>query len=129
MSVEAPTTLEVPATLETLLGTGPWEVQPSTLFVGLLVGLIAGLALGIVFFGGLWLTVREIPRSRQPAVLVVLSFMLRMLLVLAGFFLLSRGGWAVPVAGLLGFLVARTLLIRRVRGLVGVRGQRAAGES
>ena len=35
---------------------------------------IAGLALGTVFFGGLWLTVRKAVVSKKPAMLIFGSF-------------------------------------------------------
>jgi len=82
----------------------------------LAVALLAGLGLGMLFFGGLWLTVRALPRSRYPAALMLGSFWGRTALVVAGFVLAIGRRWQNAVACLLGFLVARLVLARWIPG-------------
>lgn len=74
--------------------------------------MLGGVALGALFFGGLWWTVRRGLSSRQPAVMFLGSLLLRTLLVVAGFFFVSRGDWRNLVASLAGFLLARTVMMR-----------------
>ncbi len=74
---------------------------------------VAGLALGLFFFGGLRLTVARLPRSRRPALLLAVSALLRLSLVLAGFFFVLQGDWRNAVAALGGFVAARFLMLRR----------------
>ncbi|REJ65763.1 MAG: ATP synthase subunit I [Planctomycetota bacterium] len=81
-----------------------------------IVGAVAvGIALGVIYFGGLWLTVRGVPTMRQPAFWFLVSFVLRMSVVLSGFYMVIGGRWERLVACMVGFLLARTLLIRHLR--------------
>ena len=67
----------------------------------------AGLALGTVFFGGLWWTVRRGMVSKHPAVVFFASLLLRTGMVVAGFYLASAGNWTRLLVCLFGFVVAR----------------------
>ena len=80
----------------------------------LLLAWVAGAALGVVFFGGLWWTVRRGVTARQPALWFFASLLLRMAIVLSGFYLVSGGQWQRLLACLLGFVIARFLLVRMV---------------
>lgn len=75
----------------------------------------AGFGLGVVFFGGLWWTVRRGVRSRQPALWFLGSLMLRMGVVLAGFLLVGGGEWRRLLLCLLGFAIARVAVTRLTR--------------
>ena len=83
----------------------------------LLLSLTGGGLIGAVFFAGLWLTPRQVLRSRHPAVLTLASFLGRSLVAAGGFYLIARrGDWRAVVAAAAGFLAARlaaTALIRR----------------
>jgi F1F0 ATPase subunit 2 len=68
---------------------------------------VAGLALGAIFFGGLWLTVRMALSSRQPALWFFGGLLLRMGIALGGFLLVAGGQWERLLACLAGFVVAR----------------------
>jgi F1F0 ATPase subunit 2 len=68
---------------------------------------IAGVMLGMMFFGGLWWTVRKGISSRQPALWVLGSLLLRMSVALTGFYFVSGGHVKRLLACLLGFFIAR----------------------
>jgi F1F0 ATPase subunit 2 len=68
---------------------------------------LAGCAIGLVFFGGLWWTVRKGLSSRQPAIWFLGSLLLRMGIALAGLFAVSSGHWERLVSCLIGFVMAR----------------------
>jgi F1F0 ATPase subunit 2 len=72
----------------------------------------AGLALGAIFFGGLWFTVRKGVSSQRPALWFFFSLMLRMSVALAGFYFVCGGRWERLLACLLGFVVARLVITR-----------------
>jgi len=76
---------------------------------------IAGLGLGVIFFGGLWWTVRKGVSSKHPAAWFLGSMLLRMGLVLAGFYFVGGGDWKRLIACLLGFIIARLLVTRLTR--------------
>jgi F1F0 ATPase subunit 2 len=79
------------------------------------LALPAGAVLGAIFFGGLWWTVRKGISSEQPAVWFLGSLLLRMSLVLAGFYVVSGGHWQRLVLCLAGFIVARLAVTRLTR--------------
>jgi F1F0 ATPase subunit 2 len=87
-------------------------------FLILAVALAAGLLLGAAFFGGLWWTVRKGVSSKHPALWFPGSLLLRMSLVLVGFYFAGRGDWRRLVACLLGFIIARFLVTRMTRAPV-----------
>jgi F1F0 ATPase subunit 2 len=73
---------------------------------------LAGMALGGFFFGGLWWTVRSSVSSPRPGLLIFVSLLLRLGMTLAGFYLVAGGHWQPLVACLLGFVVARVIIVR-----------------
>lgn len=76
-------------------------------FLPLAAACAAGLLLGASFFGGLWWTVRRGLSAERPALWFLGSVVLRMSIVLVGFYLVSSGDWKRLLACLLGFVIAR----------------------
>ena len=76
---------------------------------------IAGGALGAIFFGGLWWTVRQGIRSRQPALWFLGSLLLRTGVVLTGFYFVAGHHWERLLVCLLGFVMARLAVTRLTR--------------
>lgn len=71
----------------------------------------AGLALGAFYFITLWHTVQRLPAAHGPARLMLVSFVLRMTVVLAGFYLIMGGEhWERLAAAMLGFIIIRKIL-------------------
>lgn len=79
------------------------------------ISLLIGIFLGILFFGGLQLTLTQLEKSKHPAALMLLSMLLRMAVVLTGFFLLRNRGWYHLLAALPGMLLVRTILVSAAR--------------
>ncbi len=77
---------------------------------------LAGAGLGIIFFGGLWWTVRRILAARNPALWVLGSALLRTGTVVAGFYAVAGADWARLLAALAGFLVMRQIVLRLTDG-------------
>lgn len=73
------------------------------------VAFAAGLLLGAVYFASLWGTIRVLPSTRRPTGVLLLWFVVRSALVLAGVFVVWGGDLNRLVACLSGFLVARAL--------------------
>jgi F1F0 ATPase subunit 2 len=76
----------------------------------LIVSLIVGMALGVFFFGGLWWTVRKTTTSTNPALWFFASVMLRMAVVVSGFYLVMADDWRRLCLALLGFIIARMII-------------------
>lgn len=79
-----------------------------------MLSFLAGIALGGVFFGGLWETIRRLPGAGNPFRRMTVSFLLRVCVALAGFIAISRGGWVPLAAALAGFVLAREILVRKL---------------
>ncbi|MBK1883036.1 hypothetical protein JIN85_11460 [Luteolibacter pohnpeiensis] len=75
-------------------------------FTWILAGL-AGAALGALFFGGLWWTVRCGMQSNRPALWFLGSVVIRTGITVAGFYWVGADRWQRYAACLLGFLIAR----------------------
>ncbi len=70
----------------------------------------AGFVLGVLFYGGLWWTVRHAADFRRPALAVLGSALLRMAIALGGFYLAAGGEWSRMLLCLLGFVLARLVV-------------------
>jgi F1F0 ATPase subunit 2 len=73
---------------------------------------LAGTALGTVFFGGLWWTVQRGAGSPAAARWFLGSLVLRTVVVLAGFYFVGAGQAVRMGLCLLGFLLARAIVVR-----------------
>jgi F1F0 ATPase subunit 2 len=91
----------------------------------LVLAWVAGGLLGAIFFGGLWWTVRKGVSSPRPAPWFFGSLLLRMSIVLAGFYFVSGGHWQRLVACLLGFVIARLIVLRLTRTPIECHNSRA----
>ncbi len=80
--------------------------------IGLLPALLTGVLLGIIFFGGLWFTVRLGLRSKMTALIFTGSFIVRMAIILLGFYYIGASSWQKMLVCLGGFLIARVVITR-----------------
>ena len=79
----------------------------------MILALLAGIALGVFFFAGLWFTVRKGVAAKTPAAWFLVSFLVRMAVVLGGFYWIAQAGeWQPLSMALLGFIIARMVLTR-----------------
>ena len=83
--------------------------------LSLVTALIAGVLLGAFFFGGLWWTVRKGVKSERVALWFFGSMLLRTGVVMSGFYFVMGDSWQRLLAGLLGFVLARLIVIRLTR--------------
>jgi len=74
----------------------------------LALSLTAGAGLGLIYFWGLWTTVKAIPQTRHPALLTFASFSLRAAVCVLGFYAASGGRWERLFTAILGFVAVRT---------------------
>lgn len=77
--------------------------------------MIAGGLSGVFFFGGLWWTIKKMPQVKTPALLFLVSFIVRMFVVLAVFYYTAGGDWQKLLCMLAGLILARILVIRLTR--------------
>ncbi len=78
-----------------------------------------GMLLGVLFFGGLWFTVKKAVLSKTPALWISGSFFFRVGLTLAGFYFIASGNWQRLASCMLGFILARFFVIYITKSLDG----------
>ena len=87
----------------------------ATSLFALIAAFAAGLALGAFYFTALWRTVRQLPTAHSPARLMLGSFILRLAVIMAGFYLImGTGHWERLIAAMLGFIIVRKILTSRL---------------
>lgn len=80
-----------------------------------LLYLFIGLGLGLFYFGGLWLTIKNMNQARSPIVLTLGSFILRTGAVFSVLIYVARqGDWENILILLAGFIVSRIFLSRMI---------------
>ncbi len=79
------------------------------------LSLVVGLAVGVAYFRALWWTIERLPRARRPALLLLGSSLARIAPAVAAFWLISGGQWQRLVACVLGFVVARVIMVHVYR--------------
>lgn len=76
-----------------------------------LVALVCGIGLGLLSFGGLWLTVRQLTRPRRYRIPLVVSQVGRLVLLAVGFYAVCQAGPGAVVCGLAGLVIAKWSLV------------------
>ena len=79
--------------------------------LSLVLSLAAGVLLGAIFFGGLWWTVQKVVSSNRSTLWFFVSLLMRTSIVLAGFYFVAHGHWERLLMCLLGFVVARPIVM------------------
>ena len=82
-----------------------------------MLAFIAGLGLGIIFFGGLWLTVRKTVASAKPALWIFGSFLFRIGITQIGFYYIYSGNWQRLIICLLCFVTARFIVMHFTKSI------------
>ena len=89
----------------------------------LALSMISGIFLGVFYFGGLWLTLKHLPFSKQPALLTLSSFLGRSAVCVLCFCIVASNSWEGLVSSLAGFTLAKLAMTDRL----GRREYREAG--
>jgi F1F0 ATPase subunit 2 len=79
------------------------------------IALLAGASIGLFYFGGLWWTVRRLPRSPNPVLWSFGSFWIRMTISLVAFYSVMGGRPERLLISVLGFTMVRIVLVRRLK--------------
>jgi F1F0 ATPase subunit 2 len=75
--------------------------------LSLVLAWMAGVVLGVIFFGGLWWTVRKGVSSAQPALWFSCSLLIRISIAVTGFYFVAGHHGDRLLLCLAGFIVAR----------------------
>lgn len=85
--------------------------------LSIILAFVAGIILGIIFFGVLWLTVKKSVTAKVPWLWVLGSFIFRVVIVMLGFYFIGAGNWQRLIICLVGFIIARFLVIHFTRSI------------
>lgn len=80
-----------------------------------MIAFLTGAVLGLVYFGGLYLSVQKMSQVKHPSILMAVSLFLRMLVLLGVFFFMAKGGYKDVLLTLLGVLLIRFLIIFKTK--------------
>jgi F1F0 ATPase subunit 2 len=72
---------------------------------------VTGIALGTLFFGGLWITVKIAVSSKIPAMWFFVSLCLRICITLLVFYYISQGSLQRLLLCVCGFVAARFMVV------------------
>lgn len=76
-----------------------------------MIAFLIGALLGTIYFGGLYFSTRKIAEVKHPGLLMVISFFLRMGILVGVFFYVSKGGYQDMLLTLLGVILIRFAMI------------------
>ena len=83
--------------------------------LSMVLALPKGVLLGAIYFGGLWWTVQKMVLSKWSALWLLGSLLLRTSIALACFYFIASGHWQRLLMCLLGFIIARFIVMRLTR--------------
>lgn len=92
----------------------------------LALALLAGGVLGLIFFGGLWWSVKRGMVSPRPVLWFLGSMLLRMAVTLSGFYLVADGQWQRLMICVLGFVLARFVVMQLTRSSPAALAQKSS---
>ncbi|MDW7671748.1 MAG: ATP synthase subunit I [Bacillota bacterium] len=79
------------------------------------MGFFGGVVLGLVFFGGLYWSVQQLPTVKHPGLLMMASLLVRMAVLLTGLYFLMAGEIKNLLAAVVGVMLMKFVMIARVR--------------
>lgn len=82
--------------------------------INYIISFFIGLLTSLLYYGGLWWTVRALPSARWPVVLAVGSFYLRMGVTLLIFYVVMQNDWKRLAVCLAGFILIRIIMTGRL---------------
>ena len=81
----------------------------------IILGLAAGSGLGFLYFGGLWYTTKRLVLPGGPRPFVLVSFLVRSIICLFGFYLVLRfTGFPGLLSGMAGFITMQVTFVRLI---------------
>ena len=77
----------------------------------MVLAFLAGVCLGIIFFGGLWITVQRALKSNMPGLWFAGGLLSRLTVTMLGFYFVGAGNWQRLLICTAGFIVARFIVM------------------
>jgi len=80
----------------------------------MLIAFIVGVLAGILFFGGLYLTVKKLTTMKYPALFMMLSLIVRLVILAGGLYLIVDGGMKNVLSAMAGIILVRFVMIAKL---------------
>lgn len=80
--------------------------------LSVLIAFLGGLAIGVFFFGGLWITIHRSRNMRRPGTVLFASSVVRVVLSLSALYVVAWGRWERLLIAVVGFMLARLVVLR-----------------
>lgn len=80
--------------------------------MNMIPALLAGLFSGTIFFAGLWITTKKMLTTKNPAIIALLSFAIRVGVTLISFYLAGAGDYRRLLMCAAGFIISRIAVMR-----------------
>jgi len=80
----------------------------------MLIAFIVGVLIGILFFGGLYLTVKKLMTIKYPALFMMLSLIVRLVILAGGLYLIMDGGMKNILSAMAGIILVRLVMIAKL---------------
>ena len=82
----------------------------------ILLGMVcAGVIIGLLYFGGLWLTLNKLTGAKRWIFWLGASFLVRSTMTVAAFWFLAAGDWRRILALVTGFTIVRFFSVKRIQ--------------
>ncbi|MFP4661403.1 MAG: ATP synthase subunit I [Halanaerobiales bacterium] len=76
----------------------------------MILSFLGGIMLGIIFFGGLYWTVQQLNTVQRPALLMLISTVLRMAVLLTGLYFIMGGDYRRVLIALAGVILVKLVM-------------------
>ncbi|HSR05454.1 MAG TPA: ATP synthase subunit I [Proteiniclasticum sp.] len=80
----------------------------------MLIAFIVGVLVGILFFGGLYFTVKKLTTIKYPALFMMLSLIVRLVILAGGIYLIMDGGIQNVLSAMAGIILVRLVMIAKL---------------
>jgi len=80
----------------------------------MILAFFVGVIVGIMFFGGLYLTVKKLTTIKHPALFMMLSLLVRLVILAGGVYLIMDGEIRNLLSAMAGILLVRLVMISKL---------------
>ena len=80
----------------------------------MIIAFIVGILVGSLFFGGLYLTVKKLTSLKYPALFMILSLIVRLVILAGGIYLIMDGGIKNVLSAMAGIILVRFVMIAKL---------------
>lgn len=80
-----------------------------------MIAFIMGLILGVIYFGGLYLSIGMMTKVRYPGLIMGLSFALRMAILLIAFYFIAQNGVKDILLALAAVILVRIIMTFKLK--------------